>query len=116
VHRVRDLPCRGLRIVVDSSCVGSRADAVARRSASGSTSRRTIPATSKRFAFYVGKRCRASAIKDIAEELDLEWHTVKDPREAIHARAVGARRNRRPKVIGIDELSPESTHPSNRRQ
>jgi transposase len=35
------------------------------------------PRYTKRFAFYVGRRCRASAIKDIAEELQLEWHTVK---------------------------------------
>ena len=36
------------------------------------------PRYTKRFAFYVGKRCQSSTIKDIAEELGLEWHTVKD--------------------------------------
>src|SRR3972149_5700195 len=35
------------------------------------------PRYTKRFAFYVGKRCRSSTIKDIAEELGVEWHTVK---------------------------------------
>ena len=36
------------------------------------------PRYTKRFAFYVGKRCRSSTIKDIADELALEWHTVKE--------------------------------------
>ena len=36
------------------------------------------PLYTKRFAYYVGKRCRASTIQDIAEELGLHWHTVKD--------------------------------------
>jgi len=35
------------------------------------------PFYTKRFAFYVGKRCRSSTIKDIAEELRLGWDTVK---------------------------------------
>jgi transposase len=36
------------------------------------------PFYTKRFAFYVGRRCRASTIKDIAQELHLDWHTVKE--------------------------------------
>ena len=36
------------------------------------------PFYTKRFAFYVGKRCRASSIKEVAEELLLDWHTVKE--------------------------------------
>ena len=35
------------------------------------------PSSPKRFAFYVGRRCRASPIRDVAKELRLDWHTVK---------------------------------------
>ncbi len=35
------------------------------------------PFYTKRFAWYVGRRCRASTIKDVAKELNLDWHTVK---------------------------------------
>jgi len=33
---------------------------------------------SKRFAVSVGRPCHSSAIKDIAEELHLEWHTINE--------------------------------------
>ena len=35
------------------------------------------PLYTKRFAFYVGRRCRSAAIKDVAKELLLDWHAVK---------------------------------------
>ena len=36
------------------------------------------PFYTKRFAFYVGRRCRAGTIQDVARELHLDWHTVKE--------------------------------------
>ena len=36
------------------------------------------PFYTKRFAYYVGRRCRATTIKDVAEELKLDWHAVKE--------------------------------------
>ena len=36
------------------------------------------PLYTKRFAFYVGRRCRQATIKkDVAAETKLDWHTVK---------------------------------------
>ena len=35
------------------------------------------PFYTKRFAHYVGRRCRSATIKDLAEELNLDWDTVK---------------------------------------
>ncbi len=35
------------------------------------------PLYTKRFAFYVGRRCRTATILDIARDLRLDWHTVK---------------------------------------
>ncbi len=36
------------------------------------------PFYTKRFAYYVGRRCRSASIKDIAQELSLDWDTVKE--------------------------------------
>ncbi len=36
------------------------------------------PLYTKRFAYYVGRRCRATTIRELAEELLLDWHTVKE--------------------------------------
>ena len=64
----------------------------------------------KRFAYYVGKRCRSSTVQDIAEELGLEWHTVKElEKQYMHEqlRRAGAPG---PKAIGIDEISIRKRH------
>ncbi|MBI4668781.1 MAG: transposase family protein [Elusimicrobia bacterium] len=35
------------------------------------------PFYSKRFAFFVGRRCRTSTIRDVARETRLDWDTIK---------------------------------------
>jgi len=35
------------------------------------------PFYTKRFSFYVGRRCRDSTLQDVAQELHLNWKTVK---------------------------------------
>jgi transposase len=68
------------------------------------------PLYTKRFAHYVGKRCRQATIKDIAEELKLDWDTVKTL-EKQYMRAQLARAGRPgPKAIGIDEISIRRGH------
>ncbi|MGQ0639842.1 MAG: helix-turn-helix domain-containing protein [Gemmatimonadaceae bacterium] len=48
------------------------------------------PFYTKRFAFWVGRRCRAATIQDVAREAHLNWKTVKSARDAVHARAAAA--------------------------
>jgi hypothetical protein len=36
------------------------------------------PLYTKRFAWFVGRRCRQSTVKDVACELNLDWHTAKE--------------------------------------
>ncbi len=38
------------------------------------------PHFTKRFAFYVGRRCAQASIRDVAKELKLDWDTVKSTR------------------------------------
>jgi len=104
VRRVRDLPCGGLRIVVELEL-----RRVACRSC-GAVKRERLDFLAdnvrygKRFAFYVGRRCRSSAIKDIAEELHLEWHTVKELEKQYMRAQLRRAGTPGPKVIGIDEV------------
>jgi transposase len=64
----------------------------------------------ERFAYYVGRRCRAATMQDVAKELYLDWHAVKDL-EKQYMRAQLARAGTPgPKVIGIDEISIRKGH------
>jgi transposase len=68
------------------------------------------PFYTKRFAFYVGKRCRASAIKDVAEELHLDWETVKELDKQYMREQLRRAGMPGPKVIGLDEISIRKGH------
>jgi transposase len=68
------------------------------------------PFYTKRFAYYVGRRCRQVTIKDIAKELKLHWETIK-ALEMQYMRAQLARLGAAgPKAIGIDEISIRKGH------
>jgi transposase len=60
----------------------------------------------KRFAWYVGRRCRNSTLKDVVGELHLDWQTVKVQMAAQLERA-GTPGT---KAIGIDEISNRKGH------
>ena len=68
------------------------------------------PLYTKRFAFYVGRRCRASPIKDIAKELHLDWHTVKALEKQYMREQLRRFGTPGPRVIGIDEVSIKKRH------
>ena len=63
------------------------------------------PFYTKRFAYFVGRRCRDSTVKAVAEELFLDWQTVKQ----LDKQYMAEQRRRAgcptPRVIGIDEIS-----------
>jgi transposase len=64
----------------------------------------------KRFAFYVGRRCAQATIRDIAKELKLHWDTVKTL-EMQYMRAQLKRAGTPgPRAIGIDEISVRQGH------
>jgi transposase len=68
------------------------------------------PFYTKRFAFFVGRRCRVATIKDVAKETHLDWRTIKSlemqyMREQL--RRVGTPTAR---AIGIDEISIRKGH------
>ncbi len=110
VCRVRDLSCGDTRILLELEV--RRLDC---RSC-GKVKRERLdfladnPHYTKRFAYYVGRRCRAATIKDVAADLKLDWHTVKTL-DQQYMQAQLARVGRPgPQVIGVDEIAIRKGH------
>src|SRR6516165_5583377 len=68
------------------------------------------PLYTKRFAYYVGRRCRSAPIRDIAKELRLDWHTVKELDKQYMRAQLAKAGTPGPTVIGIDEISVRKGH------
>jgi len=109
-RRVRDLSCADHRIYLDLEVrrVDCRQCGAVKREGLDFLVENALH--TKRFALYVGRRCRSGTIRDVAAELRLDWQTVKRlemdyMREQI--RRVGTPG---PKVIGIDEISIRKGH------
>jgi transposase len=107
---VRDLPCGDLRIYLEfelrrvdcQRCGGvkrERLDWLAQN-----------PHYTKRFALYVGKQCRSAPVAEVAADLRLNWHTVKEMDKVYMREQLTRADTLRPAVIGIDELSIRKGH------
>jgi len=68
------------------------------------------PRFTKRFAFYVGRRCRQASIRDVAAELKLDWDTVKTLEMQYMRAQIERAGTPGPKAIGIDEISIRKGH------
>jgi transposase len=68
------------------------------------------PHVTRRFAFYVGRRCRQASIRDVAQELKLDWDTVKTLEMQYMRAQIDRAGAPGPKAIGIDEISIRKGH------
>ena len=68
------------------------------------------PLYTKRFAFFVGRRCRETTIKEVAEELFLDWHAVKELEKQYMGEQLRRAGPAAPRVIGIDEIAIAKGH------
>jgi len=68
------------------------------------------PFVTKRFAFFVGRRCRTMTIKDVAEETRLDWKTIKALDQEYMREQLRRAGKPAPKVVGIDEISIRRGH------
>ena len=68
------------------------------------------PSYTKRFAFFVGKRCRSMTIQAVAKEERMDWHTVKDMDKQYMQEQLDRASRPNPKVVGIDEISIGKGH------
>jgi transposase len=109
-RRVRDLSCGDARVFLELeirrlACRGC-----------GKVKREQLafladnPFYTKRFAHYVGRRCRTATIKDLAEELNLDWDTVKTLEKQYMRAPLAKAGTPGPKVIGLDEISIRKGH------
>ena len=104
-RRVRDLSCGDTRIYLEFEVRRVQC----RRC--GKVKRERLefladnPFYTKRFAHYVGRRCRSTTIKDLAKELHLDWDTVKSLEEQTMRAQLTRAGTPGPKAIGIDEIS-----------
>jgi transposase len=110
VRRVRDLSCGDTRIFLELEV--RRIDC--RRC--GKVKRERLdfladnPLYTKRFAHYVGRRCRDATIKDVAAELKLDWHTVKTLEMQYMQAQLTRAGTPGPRAIGIDEIAIRKGH------
>ena len=72
-RRVRDLPCADYRIYLDLEVrrVDCRKCGAVKREQLDFLVDNALH--TKRFALYVGRRCRSAAVTDVARELNLDW-------------------------------------------
>jgi transposase len=68
------------------------------------------PFYTKRFAFFVGRRCRTATIQDVARELHLDWRTVKELAKPYMREQLRRRGAPGPKIIGVDEIAMRKGH------
>lgn len=68
------------------------------------------PFYTKRFAYYVGRKCRSMTVKDVAKELRLDWKTVKALDKEYMQKQLKRSPVATPRVIGIDEVSLRKGH------
>jgi hypothetical protein len=59
----------------------------------------------KRFSYFVGRRFRASSIRDVAKEVYMDWHTVKELEKQYMREQLRRIGTPGPKIIGIAVLS-----------
>jgi transposase len=108
VRRVRDLSCGDARIFLELEV--RRVDC----GNCGKVKRERLdfladnPLYTKRFAYFVGRRCRQATIKDVAKELALDWHTVKALE--MQYMEVQLARAGTPGPQGIDEIAIRKGH------
>lgn len=109
-RRIRDLSCGDARIYLEVEVRRVQCKRC------GKVKREKLPWLSKnpfytkRFSYYVGRKCRAMTVKDVAKELKLDWHAVKGlekeyMQEQLRRNPVSA-----PRTIGIDEISLRKGH------
>ena len=110
LRRVRDLSCGAWRIYLELELrrVLCRSCARVKRERLEFLTDNALH--TQRFAYLVGRRCRDSTIKEVADELHLDWHSVKELDKQYMRAQLARAGTPAPKVIGIDEISIRKRH------
>ena len=109
-RRVRDLSCGDTRVYLEIEIRRVQCRSCGKVKRERLDFLADNPLYTKRFVWYVGRRCRASTIQDVAKELHLDWHTVKELDKQYMAAQLERAGTPAPKAIGIDEISIRKGH------
>ena len=110
MRRVRDLSCGDTRIYLEIEVRRVQCRSCGKVKTERLDFLADNPFYTKRFAHYVGRRCRQATIKDIASELKLDWDTVKTLEKQYMREQLARAGTPGPKAIGIDEISIRKGH------
>ena len=110
VRRVRDLCSGDMRIYLEVEVRRVQCRSCGRVKREQLEFLADNPFYTKRFAHYVGRRCRQATINDIAQELNLDWDTVKTLEKHYMRAQLAKAGTPGPKAIGIDEISIRKGH------
>ena len=110
VRQVRDLSCGDMRIYLEIEVRRVQCRGCGRVKRERLAFLADNPFYTKRFAHYVGRRLRQATIKDIAQELNLDWDTVKTLDMQYMRAQLAKVGTPGPKAIGIDEISIKKGH------
>ena len=94
VRRVRDLSCGDTRIFLELEVRRVECHRCGKVKRERLDFLADNPFYTKRFAYYVGRRCRAATIKDVAEELRAGLAHGQGAGQAIHAKRSSSARAR----------------------
>ena len=109
-RRVRDLSCGDARIYLELEIRRVRCRQCGKVRQEKLDWLADNPFYTKRFSFFVGRRCRAMTIRDVAKETRLDWHTIKGLEKQYMREQLQRTGSPAPKVIGIDEISIRKGH------
>jgi transposase len=110
VRQVRDLSCGDTRIFLEIEVRRVWCRSCGKVKQEELSWLANNPFYTKRFAFFVGRRCRASTIRDVAGELHLDWKTVKELDKQYMQEQLRRIGTPGPRIIGIDEVSIRKGH------
>jgi transposase len=110
IRRVRDLSCGDTRVYLEFEVRRVQCRSCAKVKRERLEFLADNPFYTKRFAYFVGRRCRQATIQDVAQELKLNWHTVKELDKQYMRAQIERAGTPAPKVIGIDEVSIRKGH------
>lgn len=109
-RRVRDLPCGPYRIFLEFEVRRVRCKRCKKVKRESLDFLSDNPFYTKRFAYYVGRRCRNETISAVAKELHLDWDSVKTLDKQYMKAQLAKAGTPGPKRIGIDEISIKKRH------
>jgi transposase len=110
VRRIRDLSCGDARVYLEVEIRRVQCRTCRKVKTERIDWLSENPFYTKRFYLQVGRKCRAMSIKDVAEELHLDWHAVKELDKRYMQEQLRRARTPAPAVIGIDEIAIGRRH------